>query len=171
MIAVRQVFLCVSLLASALAASSSTIPHHTNYFRSDQGVAHATAPLPANLDAPDALLWRVPLDGGHSSPILNDGKIFLTTWTEKARELSTVALDETRAADRPGDWGATRLHIEALLGRLSQELRVTLLLREMVGLSYAEIAEELEVPVGTVRSRLSAAREQFRRMWEESGEP
>ena len=94
MIAVRQLFLCVSLLASALTASSSTIPHHTNYFRSDQGVAHATAPLPANLDAPDALVWRVPLDGGHSSPILNDGKIFLTTWTEKARELSTVALDE-----------------------------------------------------------------------------
>jgi RNA polymerase sigma-70 factor, ECF subfamily len=84
----------------------------------------------------------------------------------------TLALDEARTADdQAGDWGATRLHIEALLARLSEELRVTLLLREMAGLSYAEIAEELEVPVGTVRSRLSAAREQLRRFWEESGQP
>jgi RNA polymerase sigma-70 factor (ECF subfamily) len=88
----------------------------------------------------------------------------------RAGARATVPLDETRDADDSGDWGATRLHVEALLSRLSDELRVTLLLREMVGLSYAEIAEELEVPVGTVRSRLSAAREQFRRLWEESSE-
>jgi RNA polymerase sigma-70 factor (ECF subfamily) len=80
----------------------------------------------------------------------------------------TMPLDEARAADRAADWGGTRLHVAALLGRLSEELRVTLLLREMAGLSYAEIAEELEIPAGTVRSRLSAAREQFRRLWEES---
>jgi RNA polymerase sigma-70 factor, ECF subfamily len=88
----------------------------------------------------------------------------------RAGARAMVPLDDTRDADEWGDWGATRLHIEALLSRLSDELRVTLLLREMVGLSYAEIAEELEVPVGTVRSRLSAAREQFRRFWEESSE-
>jgi RNA polymerase sigma-70 factor, ECF subfamily len=88
--------------------------------------------------------------------------------SRRAAAHPTVPLDETRAADHPGDWGATRLYVEALLGRLSEGLRVTLLLREMAGLSYAEIAEELEMPVGTVRSRLSAAREQLRRMWEES---
>ena len=49
---------------------------------------------------------------------------------------------------------------------------LTLLMREVVGLSYVEIAEELNLPVGTVRSRLHAAREQFRRMWlEEDVDP
>jgi RNA polymerase sigma-70 factor (ECF subfamily) len=83
----------------------------------------------------------------------------------------TLPLDEARAADGLREGDTARLHVEALLGRLSEALRVTLLLREVVGLSYAEIAEELEVPVGTGRSRLSAAREQFRKLWEESSEP
>jgi RNA polymerase sigma-70 factor (ECF subfamily) len=78
---------------------------------------------------------------------------------------STVPLDEDWDQGRSADWGETRLQVEALLTRLSDDMRVTLLLREVVGLSYAEIALELDVPVGTIRSRLSAAREQFRRLW------
>src|SRR6185436_8134608 len=65
----------------------------TNYFRSDGGVARAAA-LPDNLERAETLSWRVPLDGGHSSPILNSGKIFVTTWRAKAQELATVALNE-----------------------------------------------------------------------------
>jgi len=61
----------------------------------------------------------------------------------------------------------TRLQVHALLAQLGDDLRVTLLLREIAGLGYAEIAEQLGVPIGTVRSRLSAAREQFRRLWEQ----
>src|SRR5437763_69725 len=38
-------------------------------------------------------------------------------------------------------------------------------LRELEGLDYEEIASVLEVPVGTVRSRLYAARAQFRALW------
>jgi RNA polymerase sigma-70 factor (ECF subfamily) len=76
-----------------------------------------------------------------------------------------VPLDDDWDQGRAADWGETRLQVEALLTHLSDELRVTLLLREIVGLSYAEIALELDVPVGTIRSRLSAARDQFRRLW------
>lgn len=58
-----------------------------------------------------------------------------------------------------------RLLVEELLDRLSPEMRATLALRELEGLEYAEIAETLEIPIGTVRSRLNAAREQFRALW------
>jgi len=65
-----------------------------NYFRSDAGVARNAGPLPDSFDSPAASVWRVPLDPGHSTPILQGGKIFMTTWRREAKELATVALDE-----------------------------------------------------------------------------
>jgi outer membrane protein assembly factor BamB len=64
------------------------------YFRSDAGLQTGTGALPDNLDAPEALRWRVSLDSGHSTPILAGGKIFLTTYTPATRELAAVALEE-----------------------------------------------------------------------------
>lgn len=58
-----------------------------------------------------------------------------------------------------------RLAIEQIINSLSPPIRAALILREVEGLEYAEIAEVLDIPVGTVRSRLSAAREQFRQKW------
>lgn len=63
------------------------------YFRSDAGLARSAAPLPGDLEASSALRWRVPLDAGHSTPILHAGRIFLTTWRPASKELATVALD------------------------------------------------------------------------------
>jgi RNA polymerase sigma-70 factor (ECF subfamily) len=51
------------------------------------------------------------------------------------------------------------------LQRLPHEQRTLLWLREVEGQSYAELAEILDVPVGTVRSRLFAAREALRAIW------
>ena len=49
--------------------------------------------------------------------------------------------------------------------RLDREQRALLWLREVEGQSYAELAKILEIPIGTVRSRLFAAREELRRIW------
>jgi RNA polymerase sigma-70 factor (ECF subfamily) len=55
-----------------------------------------------------------------------------------------------------------RLDVRATLRQLSAPHREILVLREIRGLSYEEIAEVLEVPRGTVESRLSRARAEFR---------
>jgi len=49
--------------------------------------------------------------------------------------------------------------VAAALQALPEELRAALTLRELEGLSYDDIADVLECPVGTVRSRIFRARE------------
>ena len=72
-----------------------------------------------------------------------------------------------RVAAGPSEAGAAeaRLLVEQLLRSLSPPLRAALVLREVEGLSYEEVARVLDVPVGTVRSRLAAARAQFKALW------
>ena len=48
--------------------------------------------------------------------------------------------------------------VDALIGRLPVELRETLVLRELEELSYRDIAQVTQVPIGTVMSRLWRAR-------------
>jgi RNA polymerase sigma-70 factor (ECF subfamily) len=54
--------------------------------------------------------------------------------------------------------------VHAALGELSLEYRQILVLREIDGLRYDEIAEILELPVGTVRSRLFRARMEMKEL-------
>ena len=56
----------------------------------------------------------------------------------------------------------TRLQIDAALRALSPPLREVIVLREFEDLEYAQIASIVAVPVGTVMSRLSRAREKLR---------
>lgn len=48
---------------------------------------------------------------------------------------------------------------ESAVQKLPEELRQAILLREMDGLSYEEIARIMDCPIGTVRSRIFRARE------------
>ena len=52
--------------------------------------------------------------------------------------------------------------LEQALARLEPELRSTFLLREVEGLSYDAIADALEIPEGTVGSRLNRARRELK---------
>jgi RNA polymerase sigma-70 factor (ECF subfamily) len=80
-------------------------------------------------------------------------------WRKQARAGTAV----------PEDSAACKTEADSLVGdafsRLPEEQRSLIWLREVEGLSYAELAEILEIPVGTVRSRLFTAREELRRIW------
>lgn len=60
--------------------------------------------------------------------------------------------------------------IQAALQRLSPEHRAVLILKDMEGQKYEEMAEILGVPIGTVRSRLHRARLELRELLNGDGE-
>jgi RNA polymerase sigma-70 factor (ECF subfamily) len=49
--------------------------------------------------------------------------------------------------------------IKTAIERLPEEMRIAITLRELEGMSYEEIAEAMDCPIGTVRSRIFRARE------------
>ncbi len=55
----------------------------------------------------------------------------------------------------------SRESLRRLLLRLEPDLRYIIILRDIEGLSYAEIAEKLQIPEGTVKSRINRARLQL----------
>jgi RNA polymerase sigma-70 factor (ECF subfamily) len=57
-----------------------------------------------------------------------------------------------------------RVHVTAAIARLPLLFREVLVLREIEDLSYEEIARVLDIPVGTVMSRLSRARRQLQEL-------
>lgn len=61
--------------------------------------------------------------------------------------------------------GASRAaEVHRALARLSEEHRAVLVLHDLQGLDYAEVAEALDIPVGTVKSRIHRGRCEIARM-------
>ena len=95
-----------------------------------------------------------------------------TTWGWRRRgfQAPTDAFDEQHhSRARPmSDPEAVLLHtddvalIEGAMCNLPEGFRELLVLRELKDLSYRELADVMEVPIGTVMSRLSRARQAFR---------
>jgi RNA polymerase sigma-70 factor, ECF subfamily len=79
---------------------------------------------------------------------------FLLWWGNPERELVNRLL---------------RKDIERAFDALPEEFRVVVILIEIDGQSYADVADILGIPIGTVRSRLSRARSTLQRaLWEQA---
>ncbi|QDS91381.1 ECF RNA polymerase sigma factor SigW [Roseimaritima multifibrata] len=99
---------------------------------------------------------------------------FNSALSRRRRKRVTMSLDQTREVtgnepidnvDSPDERmlrGERVLSIQVALDQLSDEHRTILVLREMENHPYEDIAEILEISIGTVRSRLSRARTQLR---------
>ncbi|MFQ3592542.1 MAG: sigma-70 family RNA polymerase sigma factor [Gemmataceae bacterium] len=84
-------------------------------------------------------------------------------------EMLISPVDESEGADPTHQMDRAeqgqRLHLA--LAQLSQEHRTVLVLKDMEGMKYEEMAEMLQVPIGTIRSRLHRARLELRAILEE----
>jgi RNA polymerase sigma-70 factor (ECF subfamily) len=105
-----------------------------------------------------------------------DGRAAFSTWSH--RIAVNAALDEVRGAQRravpasdhlelhdPPTAAGTgpervvdRLDLDAALAALPVDFRTAVVLRDVADLDYAEIAAVLDVPIGTVRSRIARGR-------------
>jgi RNA polymerase sigma-70 factor (ECF subfamily) len=111
------------------------------------------------------------------------GRSSLSTWVYRVafnhclrhrerRSLPGVPLDDSLPASdaaspqHQAERGELGRNLDAALERLTAEHRNVVILHEMHGLTYAECAEALGVPVGTVKSRLSTAFRRLRGMLE-----
>ena len=85
-----------------------------------------------------------------------------TSVDSKREELGLEPLDGGERADERLLREERAGQVQRALGRLSDEHRTILVLREIEGCDYDEIAQILQLPVGTVRSRLHRARLQLK---------
>ena len=112
-----------------------------------------------------------------------DGRAKFTTWAY--RVATNACLDELRRRGRRPDPGlpehehrddeylgrssipdpaetvTSRIEIDAALAELPEEFRTAVVLRDVAGLDYAEIAATLDIAPGTVRSRIARGRRQL----------
>ena len=75
--------------------------------------------------------------------------------------LDPEIIERLPASDDPHEESLRRQrlrHVAAGLRQLPEELASLILMRDLAGWSYTEIAEALDLPVGTVKSRLNRAR-------------
>ncbi len=83
---------------------------------------------------------------------------------ELAEENSDLLLDEAVSPEEIVMAKVMDDEVAKALEQLPEPFREVVILCDIEGLSYAEVAQALGIPVGTVRSRLSRARETLRRL-------
>jgi RNA polymerase sigma-70 factor (ECF subfamily) len=108
----------------------------------------------------------------------------------RRKSLETLSLDGSPIAETPEQMGATSLQlgskaesplqevearelgsaIEQAIGRLRPEYRACILLRHVEGYAYEEIAETLDLPLGTVKTYIHRARNELRMYLEDRRE-
>jgi RNA polymerase sigma-70 factor (ECF subfamily) len=83
------------------------------------------------------------------------------------REGSAIGLNENEPLLSRAPQQGKRLELrdlERAIAKLPEEQRIVILLVGLEGMRYEEVAAVLDVPVGTIRSRLSRGRENLRRL-------
>lgn len=92
---------------------------------------------------------------------------FISVGSERAQETVEIATDTAADPERRTAAIESVERLETALHRLPEHHRVVVWLRDGEELSYQEISRVLDVPIGTVRSRLARARTALRELMEQ----
>lgn len=99
--------------------------------------------------------------------------LYINRYRQRQREAPTSSLDEDGAPDPVAEEGENPERqlfdhmlsgeVEDALAKVPADFRMAVILSDIEGLSYEEIAAATQVPIGTVRSRLARGRAFLRR--------
>lgn len=103
--------------------------------------------------------------------------LYINRYRQRQREAPTGSLDDENAVEPSADEGTTPdrqlfdgmvgAEVEEALSRVPADFRLAVLLSDVEGMSYEEIATIADVPIGTVRSRIARGRAILRRELED----
>jgi RNA polymerase sigma-70 factor (ECF subfamily) len=88
----------------------------------------------------------------------------------RPRPMGEEVLDRPAAGSGP-EAAVDRVVVDAALRQLAPDFRAAVVLRDLCTLDYAEIAEVLDIPPGTVRSRIARGRAELARHLEGNPDP
>lgn len=107
-------------------------------------------------------LYRIAINNAISMKRKQRAVLRLTTGLETGAVAEPADRSEATQPGRSLEMAEEERRVHQALGRLSVEHRTVLVLKDMEGRKYEEMAEILEVPIGTIRSRLHRARLELR---------
>ena len=91
-------------------------------------------------------------------------------WQSSGRDDTTrtvpAAARDTNVPDEIAEKNERSAQVQAALDKLEGDDRQILILRELQTMKYEEIARILDLPLGTVKSRIARARIAFKDIWE-----
>jgi RNA polymerase sigma-70 factor (ECF subfamily) len=107
-------------------------------------------------------LYRIAINTAKNYLVAQGRRAPISTETEVEDAERMDDADQLRDVNTPDSMLLSKQVGEAVnraIERLPEDLRTAIVLREIEGLSYEEIAESMNCPIGTVRSRIFRARE------------
>jgi RNA polymerase sigma factor (sigma-70 family) len=121
----------------------------------------------ATLRGGDAKAWLLAIVRNcHSTAVKNDRRrAFVPLPEEHDEQDGHVMIATTADPESASIWSDEQRTLDDLLLALSEDYREALVLREIEGMGYREMATVMDVPIGTVMSRLARARAALKKQW------
>jgi RNA polymerase sigma-70 factor (ECF subfamily) len=111
-------------------------------------------------------LYRIAINTAISLKRKQRVAVSISTASEEGHVAEPVDASEYAQPGHALEKAEEERRIQSALNRLSQEHRAVLIMKDMEGLKYEAMASVLQVPIGTIRSRLHRARLELREVLE-----